>query len=356
MVSAELAERFARAGIQMVTPTAGRAAFVEELLGGGAESEVILGGPIPQDSETGLQTARLPILGGLQKYSRTNGSLELVLKTSSDTHAYLLDHQLDGTPVMPMAMVLELAAEVAASAWPDMHVTAVRNVQVLHGITYDNGRARALRVQASAAPPRIDGTVLLDVAVHSEGESGRPHYRAQVEMRRAAAPAPSVPPLQLVNPRRKPVSVEHAYASWLFHGPRFAGIVDIEATGENGITGMLRCSSPADMLKPSPEGEWLIDPVVIDSGLQLLIVWARERLDQTPLPSQLGCYHRVRAPRGGIIRGEAEIHHTPGNPVLRTNLRFHDDAGLVGWMEDMRVTCSRELNRLSEMRIAAAEA
>ncbi|MES1261779.1 MAG: polyketide synthase dehydratase domain-containing protein, partial [Acidobacteriota bacterium] len=97
------------------------------------------------------------------------------------------------------------------------------------------------------------------------------------------------------------------------------------------------------------DSEWLIDPVIIDSGLQLLILWARARLDQTPLPSSLGCYYPVLAMPRGLVRCEARIHHTPGNPVLRADLRFFGESGqLLGWMEEMKVTCSRELNRLAK--------
>ena len=47
---------------------------------------------------------------------------------------YLRDHRLDGRPVLPFAVALELMAEVAAAGWPDREVIAVRHVRLLRGI------------------------------------------------------------------------------------------------------------------------------------------------------------------------------------------------------------------------------
>jgi hypothetical protein len=252
-----------------------------------------------------------------------------------------------------MAIVLEMAAEAAKTLSGGMEVARVRDLQVLQGITYKDGASRNLHLETSLVPAGLDGSQLLNLSVRS-AETGQVHYKAQVELRRDLPPAVLTPPLELKNPQPLPIPVHEAYASWLFHGPQWLGIAEVQALGDNGIIGTLRPSSPADLLQPSPAGEWVIDPVIVDSGLQLLILWARAKLDQTPLPSSLGCYHRCGAPPSGEVRCEAEIHHQPGNPTLRVHLRFYEDGRLFGWMEDMRVTCSRELNRLARPRVMTA--
>ena len=124
--------------------------------------------------------------------------------------------------------------------------------------------------------------------------------------------------------------------------------------GENGIIAKLAPSSPRRCLAEGNGSNWLIDPVVVDSGLQLLILWARTYLDMTPLPSRLGCYHRTAPAAKGDLRCEVLIRSAGNGPAIHADLMFYDSSGmLVGWLEDMEVTCSKALNRLGEMRAGA---
>ncbi|MES1258548.1 MAG: SDR family NAD(P)-dependent oxidoreductase, partial [Acidobacteriota bacterium] len=100
MVTAELADRFAAAGVQMVSPVAGCEAFVRELESG-HDAEVILGGPVPKKraEREGLQTAaRYPILRAVERIEWTDDRVEFLLHTDVERHVHLLDHQLDGIP------------------------------------------------------------------------------------------------------------------------------------------------------------------------------------------------------------------------------------------------------------------
>ena len=78
----------------------------------------------------------------------------------------------------------------------------------------------------------------------------------------------------------------------------------------------LRTSTPEAFFAHEPDGEWITDPVLIDSALQLAVVWARTKLDQTPLPARIGRYRRFAPAAGDSILCEARIQHHPGNPIL----------------------------------------
>ena len=150
------------------------------------------------------------------------------------------------------------------------------------------------------------------------------------------------------------MSVPELYENWLFHGPAFAGIQEIEGLGQNGIIATLRLSNAADLFSYRPKDKWLIDPVVIDSGLQLIIVWARHYFDTTPLPSRLGACHVFGLPDSGSVRCEVRIVHEAGSPTLMTDLKFFDaNNRLFAWLEEMEATCSKALNRLSGSYLAA---
>ncbi len=79
---------------------------------------------------------------------------------------------------------------------------------------------------------------------------------------------------------------QSVYADYMFHGPLFQGITGISALGEEGIVGELKASKPQACLSRSTgSNEWTIDPILLDSAMQLAGVWARQFLDITVLPT-----------------------------------------------------------------------
>ena len=82
MVSAELAERFEKAGVHLVSPAAGREAFIEELLRGAKhDAEVVWGGPIQ------APITPYPLLDDPSMVQRSNGKVEVFLNTATDNGA-----------------------------------------------------------------------------------------------------------------------------------------------------------------------------------------------------------------------------------------------------------------------------
>jgi acyl transferase domain-containing protein/NAD(P)H-dependent flavin oxidoreductase YrpB (nitropropane dioxygenase family)/NADP-dependent 3-hydroxy acid dehydrogenase YdfG/acyl carrier protein len=358
MVSPELAARFAAAGVEMIEVPNGCRAFLRELVDGPKDdAEVVFGGPLtleqqaPGRAKAGAEPpappASYPFVSSVRH--GTDGKLEAHLETSPAQHVFLLDHQLDGKPVMPMVVALEILAETAASARPEAQLTAVRNLRNLTGIQYHNGDGRSLRIEGETKGGQLD-------LILKSAEKGQSHYRAQVEFG-GTLPAPP-PRLALSNPRPFPLPLADAYGQWLFHGPMMAGISEIQALGDNGIIGKLKPSRPEAIIRPAPAGAWLIDPVVADSMLQLVLLWARAVHDQTPLPSVMEAYYHA-APFASAreVVCEIEIVNPSGSPTLRCRPVFYDEAGRVlAWMEGMEVTMSKALNRLSVAKSAGGAA
>jgi malonyl CoA-acyl carrier protein transacylase len=353
MVSKELANRFAEARVQLISVMAGRKAFVDEVLFGPKDQvEVLWGGPIPKHhGTTSVRPAiseKFPILTkslGLQSIDQENNRSVIVLKTDPERYVFLQDHQLDNTPTMPMAMVLELAAEVAATIHPGKEVVRVSNLQVFRGVTYKTRQEKVLIIEANSK--EIDGVLRMDIEVRGEQTNASIHYRAQVELAsQFAVPyADHQTPIELVQPRALPILISEAYNSWLFHGPLFAGITEVEAIGQNGIIGWLQPSAAKDLFNPPTPYAWLIDPVLVDSALQLSLLWARFYLDQTPLPARLAHYHRFAAAPAGPILCHMSIQHV--QPFVRADVKFFDEKDrLIGFIESVEGTLSKALNRL----------
>jgi hypothetical protein len=144
-----------------------------------------------------------------------------------------------------------------------------------------------------------------------------------------------------------PLSTADAYDRWLFHGPLFQGIAKIEGMYDNGLVALVKPSSPQSCLLPAVRGQWLVDPIVIDSGFQLAILWARIHHDMTPLPAKLEAYRRLAAPTGALLRCHLQAESHAGGSVLITRLFFSElDGRLVAVIEGMEFSCSKALNRL----------
>ena len=340
MVSAELAKRFAEAGVEMIEPASGRKAFLEELLyGSKSDAEVIFGGPLTIETQKPSQKASNP--------PQIPAAASKLIAVSTATDRYLLDHVIDGRPVLPMAMAMELMARTAAEQSPHDSVSTIRNVCALKGVTYPAGGGElTIRFESSRTD---DGTI--EARLRSS-DTKILHYSSTVEFGTPVAVNPVH--LKLLEPQPLPVSVAEAYRSWLFHGPLFAGIKDIEGLGRNGIIGTLQTTPPSEMFADRRAISWVTDPVLVDSGLQMIILWSRVYLEKMVLPARLGAYHRYHSlSQAGPVRCEVEIENKPGHADVRCQLRFFDARGeLLAWMQDMDVIASKALNRLFKTKTA----
>ena len=316
MVSPELRKQFAQHGVVIVPRTVGRKSMDQELRWGRkGEVEVLLGGieagrlPTPPAPNTTPSAANggFPLISTGASLSRlADGSVE-ILRTLDPAHdLYLNDHRLDGKPVFPMAMALELMAEAAAAGWPDLHVVEMKDLRLLRGLVLDNG-SRPVRVLAKpSGSPARDG-LEVEVSIAGVGAQAPLHYKAIACMGPRLPSSPGRDDFALNDVVSLPFSLEEMYRQWLFHGPLMAGIREIKGIGTNGIAGDLMPSAPERCLGGSAQGAWVIDPVVLDSALQLIIVWSRMQWDMTPLPSRMRSYKRFGALSGQRINCQMRI-------------------------------------------------
>ena len=289
------ARQFAERGVELIPPATGLRRLEEELdFGRRGQAEVIIGGagwqPARQPHATGEP---LPLLGNAV-LSRVNGFTQLVRELDPAHDLYLEDHQLDDRPVLPLAVATELIAETVARGWPELKVVGVRELRVFQGIVLENG-AETVRVVATPQDGVSPGAARVGVEIIGTGESNRVHYRAVVELAAEFPDPPVLKPKPLADGHAFSMDVAELYRRWLFHGPMFQGIAQVDAVGMSGITAMLTTSSPADWIAGAPHGRWLIDPLMFDSALQLVIVWAREHWDMVALPSGFPGFRRFAA-------------------------------------------------------------
>jgi NAD(P)-dependent dehydrogenase (short-subunit alcohol dehydrogenase family) len=360
MVSAEVQRQFAERGVQMITPQAGWRALDRELqYGRKGEVEVILGrGPWnTSEAEASVASAgSSPLLNGVPLALGSDGAVEVVCRLDPSEHLYLQDHQLDTKPVLPAAMAMELMAEVVQKGWPEWKVVGIRALRVLKGIIIEDSR-KSVRVVARPHTPFSQEQLEFDVDVEitelEQGQPGHACYRAMVQLA-ATLPEPlpyEVPPH--ANMREFPMSVNQAYCHWLFHGPCFQCISEIEGISDHGIIATVVPSSPQHCLVGPAADQWLIDPIVIDSGPQLAILWARTYKDMTALPSSVQRYRRYGSLSGSGLRSYFQVLPGVDDHTLRANVFYVGTEGrLLGWIEGLECTCSKALNRLARGLLA----
>jgi hypothetical protein len=257
-------------------------------------------------------------------------------------------------------MALELMAEAAAATRPELEVVEVRRQRLLRGIVLDGGDhpvrvvARP-RSKTTSQEQDTNSQLTLDLAITPASDPSKPHYQSVVVLgqRRDPPREPEVPRLE-GQTGLLPISVEEAYGAWLFHGPRFQGILSVEAIGPGGARATLRPSSPGSCLAGNPSGEWLIDPIVVDSAFQLELIWARLHWDVTLLPAGFHRYRRFGPLSGqatggqGTIRHELRIRPESQPPLCHADHYFFGpDGRLLGILEDAEGTGSKALNRLA---------
>jgi len=330
MVSPEVQRQFEARGVPLIDVATGCSALLDELrVGAAGEAEVVIGTapPAAMLAAAGEVTAARP------------GRLEVVRALDPERDRYLADHCLDGKPVLPFAAAMELMAETAAAAGPALLHGEMSEIRLFKGVTVD-GDVPRVRVVAEPLPDHGAEVTITDAA------TGRPCYRSVV--RPAASAMPSPEPLDGLEPF--PMTVADAYRELLFHGPLFQGIQEIDGLDERGASATLRGSEPADCLRDAGRAAWLLDPVLVDSALQVQVLWARLQWDVTLLPADIG------AARFGA-------HELVGRPVVRHELRIRaesraplcladhwfltDDGRVIGMLTGVQGVGSRALNRLA---------
>jgi acyl transferase domain-containing protein/NADP-dependent 3-hydroxy acid dehydrogenase YdfG len=249
MVTDEIASRFHDAGLALIDPEAGAAAFAAELSRPAASPRVIVSAGAGSP-DTGLGVAAGPAAVAGQ------------VTVGGPDYAYLLDHQVGDAPVAAVATVLDWFVG-AARAWrPADSSLAIRDLRVLKKLLLprlaDGGHR--LTVRGQQAPADQGGALEIDLL----GENGQRHYRASV-------PATAPPAAGAWNAPAGLMPLPSPYDGvTLFHGPRLQVIRPVPEVGSGGAAGTVAGSGAHGWDRRS----WQLDPAAVDGALQLAVLWA----------------------------------------------------------------------------------
>jgi 8-amino-7-oxononanoate synthase len=195
---------------------------------------------------------------------------------SVESHPYLADHAIAGTPVLPLAAATDHMAAVAALPAP----FEVRDVTLYQGVT-------------------VDEPVTIEVSVRGQRAELRMGERRVLAYRATVAPVSELPevPAPLSGGGDTPTSVERFYDEVTFHGPLLAGIVAIDGVGDDFVRGRVRPGRPTDWVPGSSRSQFTVDPLALDSAMQLTALVAYDRYRRAGTPVSLARYVQL-APFG----------------------------------------------------------
>jgi NAD(P)-dependent dehydrogenase (short-subunit alcohol dehydrogenase family) len=365
MVSAETERKFAEKGVTLVSAEAGRQLFREEICSRDDAVEVVCGDGPWEQREAAVGAIRGPagavarrigsaLLSDASLTSLPKGE-QIVALSLDANHLYLRQHLIDGVPILPAAVALELMAEAVVCLWPGWHVVEIRDAQLIKGIDANTwGRRLAVEIR----PPPYGSSEGFDVKVRlrSDESGARPieHYRAVLHLE-ARFPAGFSQVARLHS--EKKLTAARAYERYLFHGPCFQVIENIDGLSATGARSRVRTTQPAAWLArvPPEQNRWVFDPALLDAAAQMAILWARSFRDETALPVSFARVVRFRdvLPDQLIMDFDCSGSDEPG--MVRADVRFLDSDGqVVLLVEGMTAVSSHALNRLGGTAIGAA--
>ncbi len=205
------------AGIDMLPPGIGVPVVRRELTAAGPGGEVLVAGSLglllaerhPTGGIDPAEATKLapsppgPMSGRIAAMTVGEG-VRVLADLDPGRQAFLNDHRIDGTPVLPGVMGIEAFAEAAAAILPGWHVAAVEDVDLLAPVKFYRDEPRTLEVRALLRDGG-DGTVSADCALigrrelHGKGEQETVHFTGRVLL----TPDPPALPSR---PRRGPAT------------------------------------------------------------------------------------------------------------------------------------------------------
>jgi NAD(P)-dependent dehydrogenase (short-subunit alcohol dehydrogenase family)/acyl carrier protein len=246
------------AGIDMLAPAAGIPTVRRELTQGPVASEVVVGERLgvltgEWDDTGGLDTQAVeamasgPMIGSVVGMGLFEG---LTVETQLDPNdqAFLYDHKIDGTPVLPGAMGVEAFAELSTLVLPGWRVETIEDIRFMEPFKFYRGEPRKLRLTAQFT--ETDGRMVAHCALISKRHLKKKQeplvttaFSATV---RLSQQAPQLLQGEKPTPASGPaIGAEDVYQVY-FHGPAYQVLDSAWGNGPGTVIGRLADELPAN--------------------------------------------------------------------------------------------------------------
>jgi NAD(P)-dependent dehydrogenase (short-subunit alcohol dehydrogenase family) len=296
------------AGVQMLPPDAGVAWIRREVTSAAYSGEVVVAGVLGMMAQEYHETggADPAALAGAGPHGPMVGTVSasvhngLVVTTTLDPkeQAFLYDHRIDGTPVLPGVMGMESFAEAAAMLAPEGYrVGSVEDVSFLAPVKFFRDEPRTLTIRAQAVPAP-EGTDLL-VRCTLTADRALPGQAAPVTtthftgtVRLTTEPVAEEVEKVKTKVEGTALSNDNVYAFY-FHGPAYQVVGEAWRKGEGSMT---RMASPIPANHVPDEAPLAIAPRLAELCFQTAGLWEAGTAHQMALPTRVGRLRVLRDP------------------------------------------------------------
>ncbi|MCJ7616991.1 MAG: SDR family NAD(P)-dependent oxidoreductase, partial [Desulfobacterales bacterium] len=276
MVSPSLKQEFKKNKIELIPKDAGSMCMLYEMMGDkNYPAEIVIGANIIPDEE----------------------KLSLTFKREIDVERYpvLESHVLDGSPVVPFALMTEWLGHGALHDNPGLFLQGLDNIRILNGIKIGHNK-RLIRLMTGK--PKKKGSIFeVDVEIRDGIKSGVEviHTRAKAILSDKFSPPPILDISAYAGSKSYFRSMEEVYDKILFHGIKLRGIKEIISYSPHGMLARISSApSPVKWMKEPLRSNWIGDPLVLDSAFQMAIIWCFEEMGVVSLPTYSASYRQYR--------------------------------------------------------------
>ncbi|MEV4320049.1 beta-ketoacyl synthase N-terminal-like domain-containing protein [Actinocrispum sp. NPDC049592] len=225
----------------------------------------------------------------------------------------------DGFPTVPITGLVEVIIDAARTVAPTAIVSAVESVRAMRWLSVEPA------VHAKITVRREGDRVRVRVGDYAEGVVVLANSYPRPEERQQRA---------LVGTRPAPVRADQLYRDgWMFHGPRFAGVTELETLADNGIIGTLTVLPASGALLDNAGqviGHWMqvskdVDQTVLPTGIDSIRYYG-----PTPgVGEEVRCTAWIIEVTPEQMRADAELRTADGRVWCRiegwTTRRFTTD-------------------------------
>ena len=342
MVTPALKREFARAGIGVIPLDAGARSLIDELTcADTGATEIVIGDSFPASPAGGVDQPA-PAASAAQP----DLSPAFERRLDLERHPFLRSHMIGGSPVLPVAVMQEWLGHAALHLNPGLLLLGFDEFRVLKGVILNNGPCD---LRAVASKIRRNSDVFeVDVELRSGlGDNQTVHARARACLASTLPTPPDYSRPAHLDKRHYRRSIDAAYRDVLFHGPHFHGIERINGYSSQGIVAHVRSApAPADWMDDPLRSAWLGDPLVVDAGLQMGILWCHEELGSLSLPTGGARYRQYTAafPAHSVLAALEVREHSAHR--VTADITFLDTSGtMVAQMEGYAWTVDPSLRK-----------
>jgi hypothetical protein len=246
-----------------------------------------------------------------------------------DNHEFLRAHVIDGKAVVPAALMIEWLGHGALHGNPGLRFLGLDDLRVFKGVILGEGEAITVRVGAERAEKQ-NGHFVVATELTSVDATGRRvlHAHARILLANSLAKTPDAAPPPVLAPYQG--ELHRAYGEQLFHGAELQGLTEIDGCDDRGIVAM--CASapaPREWIEQPLRSRWITDPLAIDCGFQMMILWSFALRGVGSLPTEVQSYRQFVAafPSSGA---RIEVRVTNVDPNRATaDIDWLDASGTV---------------------------